>query len=255
MKRAVRNLFLIWTVLIGAATLWAETMRAEYVVEYGIFGKMGVAEATLERNATHYKIRMRAKATGLAKVLSGGRVETYTSEGRIEKGWFVPDLYAKDIRHSGKRRVKTYYFDHPQRKVTYVEVRYKDGKQTREKSGVLPYYADNDIFSLYFNIRQIIPNCNAPFDETLHAVGAEKKTGKIRIRTLTDKKERMLARDMLGKGECYLKVTIYQKLFGSKGGELYLLLRKDGVAKTAVLKDVVMFGDVRGRLIDFEIKK
>ena len=139
--------------------------------------------------------------------------------------------------------------------MTYVEVRYKDGKQTREKSGVLPYYADNDIFSLYFNIRHIIPDCNAPFDKTLHAVGAQKRSGKIRIRTLTDKKERMLARDMLGKGACYLKVTIYQKLFGSKGGELYLLLRKDGVAKAAVLKDVVMFGDVRGRLIDFEIKK
>ncbi|WP_457597675.1 DUF3108 domain-containing protein [Hydrogenimonas sp.] len=250
--------FLILLTMVAAiqAAAWAETMKAEYVVEYGIFGKMGVSEATLERNATRYRIRMEARATGLAKLLSGGRVEIYTSEGHIEKGRLVPDVYAKDIRHSGKRRVKRYFFDHAHRKVTYRQVRYRDGKLTSEDNGTLPYYADNDIFSLYFNIRAIIGDCDKPFSKDLHAVGAEKKTGRIHIQTLVEKKERLYARELLGEGNaCYLKVTIFQKIFGSKGGELYLALRDDGVATAAVLKDVVMFGDVRGRLVKFSDEK
>ena len=209
-----------WLMMVMAVgiSLFAETMTAEYVVEYGIFGKMGVSEATLERNATHYAIEMKARATGLAKVLSGGRVEVYKSEGRVVAGRFVPDLYAKDIRRSGKRRIKIYHFDHPHRLVTFHEERYKNGKLESEKNETLPYYADNDIFSLYFNILQIIGDCGKPFDRDLHAVGAEKKTGKVRVQTLVDEKERMLAQEMLGEGAaCYLKVTIYQKISAPRG--------------------------------------
>jgi hypothetical protein len=244
------------TAMLLVASLQAGTMKAEYVVEYGIFGKMGVSEAVLERNATRYAIRMKAKATGLAKILSGGRVEIYRSEGKVVAGRLVPDLYSKDIRRSGKRRVKVYRFDHDKRIVKIHEERFRDGKLEKEKNETLPYYADNDIFSLYFNIPKIIGDCGKPFDKDLHAVGAEKKTGKVRVRTLVEKKERMLAEEMLGPdAACYLKVTIYQKIFGSKGGELYLALRDDGVATSAVLKDVVMFGDVRGRLVKFTEKK
>ncbi len=245
----IRWIFLIFFAVAG---LRAETMKGEYVVEYGIFGKMGVAEATLERNATDYNIVMEARATGLAKILSGGRVEIYRSLGRVAKGVLVPDIYSKDIYHSGKRRIKTYTFDHLRRKILIHEVRYRDGRLESEKNETLPYYADNDIFSLYFNILGIIGDCGKPFSRDLHAVGAEKKTGRVHVQTLVGDRERMLAEEMLGKGAaCYLKVTIYQKIFGSKGGELYMALRKDGVATTAVLKDVVMFGDVRGRLVKF----
>ncbi len=227
-------------------------MRAEYRVEYGIFGKMGVARATLDHNATRYKIAIEARATGLAKLLSGGRVERYESEGRIVGGRFVPDRFAKDIRRSGKRRIKIYLFDHLHRHVTFDEKRFKHGKLTDRKHETLPYYAKDDILSLYFNIRAIIGDCDKPFDEMLHAVGAEKKTGKVRVRTLVGAAHRE-ALSLLGQAPCYLKVTIYQKLFGSKGGELYLAMDERGVVHKAVLKDVVMFGDVRGVLKKLEM--
>jgi len=85
-------------------------------------------------------------------------------------------------------------------------------------------------------------------------VGAEKNTGRVKVETVTRKaKEKM--RPLLGDASCYLKVTVYQKLFGSKGGELYLALRSDNVVQKALLKDVIMFGDIRGKLIHFDEKK
>ena len=245
---------IVWIGLLLAAVLQAETKVAEYVVEYGIFGKMGEARASLVEKEGRYRIEMKVWATGLAKVLSGGRVEIYTSEGIVAPdGRLVPETYAKDIRRSGKRRLKTYRFDHEHKVVRWHETKWRDGNVTGEKSETLPYYADNDIFTLYFNLPHFLKNCDEPFDRTFHAVGAEKKTGRVRIETLTGK-ARKEAESLLGKAPCYLRVTIYQKIFGSKGGKLYLAMREDHVVKKAVLKDVVMFGDVRGRLIKYRVE-
>ncbi len=238
--------------LLTISLLHAETMVGEYVVEYGILGKMGVAEAKMTKEDDRYDIVMKARATGLAKVLSGGRVEIYKSSGIIVGNRLVPELYSKDIRHSGKRRIKIYRFDHPHGRVTTHETKYKEGKVVGEKNETLPYYATDDIFSLYFNIMDTIGDCTRPFDRYLHAVGAEKKTGRVRVETISNEEQKKHIEKLLGGAHCYLKVTIFQKLFGSKGGQLYLALRKDGVATKAVLKDVVMFGDVRGRLVDFQ---
>ncbi|WP_456485412.1 DUF3108 domain-containing protein [Hydrogenimonas sp.] len=244
---------LLLLILLFTWMIYAETMHAAYKVEYGIFGKMGVSDAWLTKRGDRYEIKMVAKATGLAKVLSGGRVEIYESSGRIEDGKLVPDLFRKNVKRSSKRRIKTYLFDHLRKKVTYHQISYRHGKKADESDGELPYYAKNDILSLYFNISSIIGDCSEPFDKTLKAVGAEKKTGRIRIQTIVGKKRKRLAKELPG-GSCYLKVTIYQKIFGSKGGELYLALRPDNVVQRALLKDVVMFGDIRGKLIRFEVK-
>ncbi len=248
MKRA------LFFILLCVGIVYGETMHASYKVEYGIFGKMGVSDAWLIKSDNHYKIKMVAKATGLAKILSGGRVEIYESEGEVEKGRLVPRMFKKDVKHSGKRRVKIYFFDRRHKKVFFRKEQYRHGKKEYETNGTLPYYADDDILSLYFNVPSIIGSCDKPFDATLKAVGAEKKTGKVRVQTITGKAREKLRRE-LRDGACYLKVTIYQKLFGSKGGELYLALRPDNVVLRALLKDVVMFGDVRGKLTRFEVKK
>jgi hypothetical protein len=190
---------------------------------------------------------MTARATGLAKVLSGGRVERYESEGRVVDGMLRPTRYMKRIAYRGKERQKIFRFDPMHRTVEVESKTWRDGKLEKVKRDTLEYYASNDIFSLYFNIGRLIPDCTKPYDKELHAVGAERHSGKVRVATITGEAA-VKARDFLGEAACYLSVTVYQKLFGSKGGELYLALDRRGIVKKAVLKDVVMFGDVRGVL-------
>jgi len=50
----------------------------------------------------------------------------------------------------------------------------------------------------------------------------------------------------------FLIVFINQKIFASKRGELYLDLNDDGICTKAVLKDVIFFGDIRGKLISLK---
>ncbi|BBG65103.1 hypothetical protein NNO_0400 [Hydrogenimonas sp.] len=245
---------LIFILALFGVAAFAEMIHATYKIEYGIFGKMGVADAYLTEKEGEYEIKMVAKATGLAKVLSGGRVEVYGSRGRIVDGKLMPKTFTKDIRRSGKRRIKVYTFDHNAKRVVFHEENYRDGKLKDEKNETLPYYAENDILSLYFNIRNIIGECNEPFAKDLKAVGAEKKTGRVRVETVTGGERDRLKRS-LGDEPCYLKVTIFQKLFGSKGGELYLSLNREFIVQKALLKDVIMFGDIRGKIIGFEEKR
>jgi len=234
--------------IILVSILSAETIDAKYKIEYGIFGKMGESEARLIKKDRHYKIKMRAYATGLAKFLSGGRVEVYESEGTIlPDGTLKPNIFRKDISRKGKKRIKIYTFNRKDKKIEFREKRFRDGKLENEKNGTLPYFAENDILSLYFNVKTILESCQKPFDKMLKAVGAQKNSGNVRVSTVVGDDIKSV-KDLLGDASCYLKVTVYQKLFGSKGGELYLGLRPDFVVKKAVLKDVIMFGDIRGNL-------
>ncbi len=244
---------LLLTILLGGL-LFGSSMHATYKIEYGIFGKMGVADAYLTKKDGRYEIKMVAKATGLAKVLSGGRVEVYGSKGRVVDGVLVPESFSKDIKRSNKRRIKVYTFDHERKRVTFHEENYKDGKLKDKKDETLPYYARNDILSLYFNVENIIGDCSKPFAKDLKAVGAEKRTGRVRVETIVGGAKDKLKRS-LGNEPCYLKVTIFQKLFGSKGGELYLSLNDRFVVQKALLKDVIMFGDIRGKIVNFQEKK
>lgn len=237
--------------IILVSILSAETFDAKYKIEYGIFGKMGESEAILEKKDGRYKIKMRAYATGLAKFLSGGRVEVYESEGTIlSDGTLKPNIFRKDISRKGKKRIKVYIFDWKNKKVEFEEKRFRDGKFESESSGTLPYFAENDILSLYFNMKTILKSCQKPFDKMLKAVGAQKNSGNVRISTVIGDNIKSV-KELLGDASCYLKVTIYQKLFGSRGGELYLGIQPDFIVKKAVLKDVIMFGDIRGNLTKF----
>jgi hypothetical protein len=46
-----------------------------------------------------------------------------------------------------------------------------------------------------------------------------------------------------------MTVIIHQKIFASNRGELMLAIGKDGIVEKAVLKDLVMFGDLVAKRI------
>ncbi len=237
----------IVVVLLGlCALLLAKEVEAEYKVSYGIFGSVGKSWAKMESNETNYTIEVVGKATGLAKILSNSRVEKYTSQGFVENGLFRPLLFVKTRQNSYKKDIKKFIFDYHKKRITIERHIYRNGKLIQHSFEHTPFFAKEDILTLYFNIHHYLkPHI---YSYTFHAVGGDRHTGRIDV--IMEHGERLhQLQKLLGVHGLYLTVILHQKIFASKQGELHVAIGKDGVAKKALLKDVIAFGDIVGVLV------
>ncbi len=226
--------------------LWAKTIEAEYKVSYGIFGQVAKSKAMLETNESNYTIHILAKATGMAKILSNGRVEEYRSKGRVVQGLLRPSLFEKIRKNVVKVDKKRFLFDYEKKRITIQREIYKQGKLIQKSEELLPYFASEDILTLYFNIKHYLKPDKHRY--RFRAVGGERHTGRIEV-IVPEKKRLRELKELLGRADRYLVVILHQKIFASRNGELYIALDRDGITKKAMLKDVIMFGDIVGKLI------
>ena len=231
------SIFLLLSAMHGSTT------TAQYKVSFGMFGKMGVSDALLElKDNGTYHIKIDAKTTGLAKVLSGNRYEVYESFGDVISGKLVPHTFTKLRKTNTKRRLSTYKINHLSREVTLETIDTKKGK-TNTHTERFKYYAQNDILSLFFNLKKVL---KTQANQTLYAIGGNKKDGKIDIILPKDKALEQMKQTMKMSEGSFLKVILNQKIFSSNKGELLINLDKDGFTNKAILKDVLLFGDIVG---------
>jgi hypothetical protein len=240
-------LILLSLFALFSTTLQAEKITANYKVEFGIFGEIGIANAILTKDDASYEIDVELLSTGLAKKLSGNRKEHHISKGHMENGVMVSDLYQIIKSHGDKTVNKVYYIDHKNKSVIKSDKRWKDGKMTKDVNSTIDYYSKNDLLTLYFNLDKMIPNKQESASYTFTAVGAEKQNGSVDVMIpskdeLSDFKEEVGEK---GKDGWYARAIINQDIFSSDKGELLLRIGKDGITEKAVLKDLILFGDIR----------
>ena len=224
----------------------AETITANYKVEFGIFGEIGVANATLTKDNASYTIDVELIATGLAKKLSGNRKEHHISKGHLENGVMVSDLYQVIKSHGNKTTNKVYYIDHENKSVIKSYKHWKNGKLSADSNTSMDYYSKNDLLTLYFNLDKKIKDKRKSALYTFKAVGAEKQKGTVQI-AIPKASELDEYKSSLGesKNSWYARAIINQDIFSSDKGELLLRVGDDGITQKAVLKDLIFFGDIR----------
>ena len=226
----------------------AKVLDATYSVSYGIFGELGISEAHLETDGNTYTIEVSARTTGIVKRLSQDRQEHYTSRGHIVDGMFVSDSLEVRRSHGDKASIKRYVIDHKKKKVIKSYIKKRAGKVYQNESKVLDFYSKDDLLTLYFNLPKVIDLKKAG-SYALSAVGAEKQQGKVSI-VVPDTQHRVLYEKTLGKGAFdYLTAIVYQKLFESNRGELMIAIGRDGIAEKAVLKDLILYGDLTAKRV------
>ena len=241
--------------LISFVSIYAKSIIATYKVSFGVFGEIGTAKAILKINNNNtYSISIKAVATGMAKVLSGGRVESYESSGKIINALLVPDIYKGITKKTNKTSIKIYYFLHKKRVVDVLKIKIRQN-QERKSNETLKYYANNDILTLFFNIKHYLDDFHFKGKKILHAVGANKKDGRVDIIVPTGKNLQKLKKYLNEKSGHFLIAFINQKIFSSKRGELYLDINDEGICTKAILKDVILFGDIRGKLVDIKYER
>ena len=108
----------------------------------------------------------------------------------------------------------------------------------------MKYYAKDDLLTLFFNIKKYLNDFSVKEDQVFYAVGANKKDGRVDIHIPKVQKQKKFKK---------ILVTINQKIFASKKGELNLDLDDNGICQKAVLKDVIFFGDIRGEIKELKV--
>ena len=246
MKKWIKALI---SVAMMATMAPAQMTEAEYRVSFGILGEIGNAKARLERNNGHYRIEIEGVSTGFAKSLSRNRKERQVSEGHISEGILIPDRYSIVRSYADKVIKKTYTIDHRNKKVERLVEKTEDGRLIWQEKKSLDFYAQNDLLSLYFNLAVLIPEKEKGAYYKFKALGAEKQGGDVEV-IVAGKDTRMLYENTLGSGgNWYLTAIIHQKIFSSNRGELLLSVDENGITKRAILKDVLLFGDIRAERI------
>lgn len=238
---------IIFLSLISVLSLFGITQKSSYDIKFDIVGTLGNVQMTFVKDHNSYYIRMDAKTVGFAKVLSNGREEIYESKGRIINGILIPKEYKKTKINNKYKKVKKFTFDHTNKKVFLENNNYsKSTNKSNNSKEPYKFYAKNDILSLYFNILELIKTSNKD-KMFFNAIGGKKDNGRIDIEKLTGEKRDSALEYLDARNDLIvLKVTINQKIFSSEKGELLIAIDQKNMCTIAVLKDVILFGDIKG---------
>jgi len=231
-------------IVFSFTSLPAKTLKAHYEVTYGIVGKIGETKARLESSGNTYTIDIGMEATGIAATLSGNRKEHHRSIGHIANGLLVSDRYEVVRQYRDTRIVKTYTIDHPKKSVLKQYRKYRGGKLVTEEQKKLNFYSRDDLLTLYFNLDRLLPDKHKAGSYYFTAVGAEKQKGRVTVILPTRAEEKIYVSKLGGGAAWYATVIIHQKIFTSKEGHLQLAVGADGIAKKALLEDLILFGDI-----------
>jgi hypothetical protein len=244
----------------------AQSIKAGYDVSFGIIGEIGKAEITYTHDGDSYLILVHAWTTGMSAVLSQNREESYISQGRIINGILRPDAFVKHRKNDRSIRESVYLFDYDAQKVyaDYTKTHnvqstcfdthtMKNNKVETEEfsqnSEVFRFFTDNDLLSLFFNTQKILPTLKYGEAKQLAAIGSKSPNCEIDIEVPAEELRNELQAIMADTSGNLITIILHQDIFQSERGELHVNFDHDGFAKDVVLKDVIMFGDIRGKRI------
>ncbi len=220
--------FLVFSALASSV----QPVIAEYDISYAIFGKIGETSAKLDINEDQYTIMIEAKASGIAKLMSHSRTEFYESKGIISDDSFIPLVFTAKVK-KGDRLALThrYHFDYENKQVRHLEI--LGDKQTKDE--ILPYFAHNDILTLFFNLKSYLKEHDCADNGcTFSAIGANEKDAQVDIYNVN-----LESND--------LTVVLHREIFASKEGKIDIHMTPRGLCSDALLKDVIFFGDVKAK--------
>jgi hypothetical protein len=254
MKRLLVLLLLFVSCELFSFSFDFKRISADYDVSYGILGKVGSAHATIFIEEGTYNIRVEARGVGLTNFFSRGREEVYESTGLLKEGKLLPTLFIKEKSWGDKTEKKRYFFHHDKKTVSVLKTAVEGGK-VEETRTLLPYYAQNDILSVFFNLASLIGEDLQPkLLREIVAVGANRENGLLSVETPVGN-VRQEIQNLLKRDDHLLIVILNQKLFSSKRGELFINVNDKGISDRVVLKDVLLYGDLVGKIKNLKIEK
>ncbi len=244
--------------------LHAKGIEAKYHVSYGIFGEVGDAKTSLSIKDNFYTVSVEANTTGFARSLSSGRDEFFQSKGVVKDDVLLPKSYLHVVKRmktkSGfdfdmskwkkalQKKVKLFkFFDDY---IVQDRKKFFDGEEVSHSNKKLDFYVKNDLLSIFFNFKKLSNDYNITKPVQFYAVGGQGKDGRLDVRPMSKNEQKEIFEDESGYN---FAISINQPIFSSENGELFVKLDENGIAKEAILKDVLFFGDIRAKLVSSRV--
>ena len=197
-----------------------------------------------------YRVYHVGKAEGVVGWLTSYRREIYRSTmTTINNGKRIIPLKFEEYSVIGEwYRKKTTTYDYPARKV--ISEGEKEGKPMKREEMEIPVgVLYDDPVTAFYNLRFGVYGKVEPGKEFILRTIPSKGHEIIRIQVATkEETERARAAEKVKTGKDFLiRILLDREMWGRKKGELEIWFNRDLIPISGVVRDIPLFGNVRGR--------
>jgi hypothetical protein len=228
----------------------------ELVYEIGVWLIKRVALGKLSfqkmEEKGHYMATLQAETLGILGFVARYRVDTYRAKmEEIDGGKRLRSLsFEEDVKIGNKLRKRIYLFDYQNRKWTMIR-RKKDGTMGRGEQEIPPGMVYDDFLTASYNFRYGVYGDVERGKKYVVPTFPRKGSTSYEVRVVgKEEEERRRKSEKLKDGkEFFVKLVLDPEVTHSKEGLIEGWLSKELYPVEGSVKDVILFGDVKGRLI------
>ena len=216
-----------------------------YRIVSPLMGTLGTIAINKSESKKRYIIRVEVRTKGIAGVLTGKRRENYRSEGVREERILKSRLLYLERKTNRKRQIDEYRIDPVKKQVVKQRMRWKNGHPDRNSSKTLPFYSQEDLLTLTFNVFPKVLKEKSKKHWEILAVGAEKIKGKIMIDRLAGSlAEKEKKRLKAGAEDTMVVLSSPEKIGGKKNRRFVVAVDRQGIPRKLRFVAIPLVGEI-----------
>jgi len=226
----------------------------EYEVGAWIFKRVALGKLSFKEMGEkgRYLSTLQAETLGILGWVARYRVDTYRSVmEEVEGGRRLRSIsFEEDVKVGNRLRRRTHFFDYQKRK--WVRVRQKkDGTKVRTEEEIPPGMVYDDFLTASYNFRYGVYGEIKKGQKYTVATFPKKgpSSYEVSVASKEEEEKRKKPEKFKNGKEYFVKLFLDPEVTHSKGGLIEGWLSKEFYPTEGTIKDVMVFGDVEGRLI------
>jgi hypothetical protein len=225
-----------------------------YEIGFWLFKKVAQGKISFREMGRkgRYLAVLQGETLGVLGWVARYRADTYRSVmEEVDGGRCLRSIsFEEDVKIGGKSRKRTHFFDYQNRKWVKVRQR-KDGSKSREEADIPPGMVYDDFVTASYNFRYGVYGEIERGKKYTVATFPKKGPSSYEVRVATKEEEEKKRRSEKIKDdkEYFVKLFLDPEVTRSKEGTIEGWLSKELYPIEGSIKDVVLFGDVKGTLV------
>jgi len=225
-----------------------------YEIGVWLFKKVALGKLTFKEMGEkgRYIATLQGETLGVLGWVARYRVDTYRSiMEEVEGGRRLRSIsFEEDVKIGSKLRRRTHFFDYQKRKWIQVRQR-KDGTKVRTEEEIPPGMVYDDFLTASYNFRYGVYGEIGKGKKYTVATFPKKgpSSYEVRVASKEEEEKRKISEKSKDGKEYFVKLFLDPEVTHSKEGLIEGWLSKELYPTEGTIKDVILFGDVKGTLI------